>query len=285
MYYRGYCVCVCRQRRWKTRRRFWWSKSSKTCIRRLWIAWIRIRSWTSCSRRKYSASMTIVSSVSFRIPENVVESCCRCFTARRIRTRSKVFVGRYATSTRGSFTKSTRNYHHQSYPTVGVCYDIMVIGVASYVGHWVTCPSRLNKNLFVSVQFDLYKVWQRLYVDNCCLLYKPSNFCMCPSWHQILATPLIVVMVPHAKVNDNTGTWRSDKNHRLFSIHRISTQPVSTFCASDRSLYSVNAVILSRWRERKMGVAWQVFRRFINSTCKRVLDLYRGRVIWDSGRC
>jgi len=58
-------------------------------------------------------------------------------------------------------------------------------------GTGARAPLDLQQFIF-SLHYDLYEVWQRLYCRQLpiCLLQKPSNFDMCPSWHQILATPL-----------------------------------------------------------------------------------------------
>jgi len=37
------------------------------------------------------------------------------------------------------------------------------------MGHWGTCPPLDLQQLNFLVRFDLYKVWQRLYVDSCIL--------------------------------------------------------------------------------------------------------------------
>ena len=41
----------------------------------------------------------------------------------------------------------------------------------------------------------------------------------------------------------------------------------------ERSLYSMRSLILSQWRERRMGVIWHDLGALTNSTNKRVLDL------------
>jgi len=118
------------------------------------------------ARRRPSTRLSLTESY---IPAIICRSPCVCTFSRQLSHMTRLC------ETWSTPTVTARSAGKRRFTLHSLTVTATSIGVASYgaLGH--VPPSTYN-NLFFSVYFDLYKVWQRLYVDSH-LVRTPSILC------------------------------------------------------------------------------------------------------------